>query len=139
MIPIPTPWLWAGAAAIAASGYILAGIQTVKLNLEETAHAETKLEFSRADSKALSQAIQDRDLAQAKADAQSAAFEAWKATQRPRVVAIKQEIRDAQAVDTVCASRPLPAGMLDALKRAPAAVGASDAGQPSPVPAMGPR
>lgn len=130
MWPLPT---WFG-PAVTAAGFALAGVQTVRLAWEQAAHSSTKLEFARADRNAFDQAVRDRDEAQAKANNQAAAFEAWKAAQRPRVEAIKKEVQNAQAVDLVCAGRPLPDGLRDALKRAPEAVGARNAGQPSAVP-----
>ncbi len=133
---IPAAWLSGGAAVVAASGFVLAGLQTVRLSDEKADHASTKLEFSRADRKAFDQAVQDRDAAQGRADKAARDFETWKTAQRPRLVAINKEVRDAQAIDPVCPGRPLPDSLRDALKRAPEAVGARDAVQPGAVSGM---
>lgn len=132
---MPTTGILGIALAVAAAG---AGVQTVRLAREQAAHAETIAEQARIGRQALEQAVADRDAAQARADTAAKAFEAWKRQQATRVATVKQEVRNAQA-DSVCRDQPLPDGLRDALRRAPEATGARDAGEPGSVPGVGPR
>lgn len=139
MWPLPS-WLpYAGAALLCASGWIYGGIEHVKLSEEREGRAQDALEWARADRKAFDQAMADRDAAIDRGNKASADFEAWKATQRPKVITITKEVRNASQTDAVCSARPLPAGLRDALKRAPEAVGARDASEPGGVPSVGRR
>lgn len=136
MLPLQLPWTLIGAACVGASGFLMAGVQTIRLSSEKQAHISTKLEHERGSSAAIRQAIADRDAAQTNADRQSKEFEAWKLAQKSKIQSIRKQVQDEKSIDPVCSTRPLPDSLRDALSRAPGDFGASDASEPGGLPSV---
>lgn len=136
LLPISPPWTLIGAAVVAASGFVVAGVQTLRLSSEKQRHTSTRLEYEAAHHKALRQAMTDRDAAQDIADKQARDFEAWKLSQKTKVQSIRKQVQHEQATDPVCSNRALPDGLRNSLARAPTEVGATDTSQPVSLPGM---
>lgn len=121
------------AIAFAALGVAFGLVQTARLAGEQESHASTKLEYAAADRKAAMQALEDRDAAQAKVDAQSRIIHSWEQSQRPKVAAKKKEVESAKALSD-CSNVALPDRLRDVLASTPQDLGATDSGQSGDVP-----
>jgi len=108
---IPAVWLWGGAAFVAASGYLVAGIQTVRLAREQAAHVSEVAEIRDA-------ARESERMAQARANDAATRYEQWKAAQRPKIVTVIKEVDRALQTDSRWASEPIPVSVRDAIDAA---------------------
>lgn len=108
---IPAVWMWGGAAIVAASGYVVAGIQTVRLASEQAAHVSEVAEIRQAQQAAI-------DEAQMRANQAALRYEEWKAAQRPRIVTVIKEVDRALQTNPSWAAEPIPASVRDAIEAA---------------------
>jgi len=115
---------------VAASGFALAGLQTVRLSWEQAARVRDIAEIRQAQQTAI-------DEAQMRSAAAALRYEEWKAAQRPKIVTVIKEVDRALQTNPSWAAEPLPPGVRDAIEAARALDGAS---KPEPtVPTVGPR
>lgn len=126
MWPLPS-WV---VPAIAASGFALAGLQTVRLSWAQAAHVRAVAEIRQAHQSAI-------DESQMRANQAAHRYEEWKAAQRPRIVTVIKEVDRALQTNAAWAAEPLPVSVRDAIEAARAL---DSTAKPEPtVPALGPR
>jgi hypothetical protein len=107
----PAIWMWGGAAVVAASGYVVAGIQTVRLAREQAAHLSEVAEIRQAQRQAV-------DEAQMRANQAAIRYEEWKAAQRPKIITVVKEVDRALQTNSAWATEPIPVSVRDAIEAA---------------------
>ena len=105
MMWLPPSWI---GPAVAALGFALAGVQTVRLSLEQRNHVRDVAAIHDTQREA-------QRMAQARATAAAQRYEEWKAAQRPKIITITKEVDRALQTDSRWAAEPLPVSVRDAL------------------------
>lgn len=127
MMWLPPTWI---GPAVAAIGFALAGVQTVRLAMEQRDHVREVAAIHDTQREA-------QRMAQARANDAATRYEVWKAAQRPRIVTVIKEVDRALQAAPDWASQPLPDSVRDAINSARTL---DPAAKPEPtVPPVGPR
>lgn len=111
LLPMMLPWARIAMIAVAASGFVVAGVQTLRLANEKAAHVRDVSAIQRAQQDAVNEA-------QMRANQAAHRYEEWKMRQRPKIIRIAKEVENAIQANPNWATQPLPDSVRDAIQAA---------------------
>jgi hypothetical protein len=124
LLPMMMPWARIAMIAVATSGFVAAGVQTLRLASSRASHIRDVSAIQQAQQNAINEA-------QMRANQAAHRYEEWKMLQRPKIIRITKEVDNAIQANPNWSTQPLPDSVRDAIQ----AAGTDDA-TTKPEPAM---